>query len=72
MPSTGKCAIPFQILNRIFMTDILIIPNISHDLILKADFWVNTGIILRHNNWSSDAAVTIASVVNRETLQEDE
>lgn len=73
----GQCSIPIQVLDRVFVTDVLIVPEISHTLILGVDFWRNTGIVpnLKQNNWFFDETETqfdIASIVSKEILSEDE
>lgn len=73
----GRCTVPIEVQSRIFITDILIVPDLSHTLILGIDFWIHTGIIpnLKQDIWHFDATetqVALTSVKSKETLQDDE
>lgn len=73
----GKCSVPIQISDKIFLTDILIVPDLSHTLILGIDFWVNAGIVpnLKQNKWSfekTEKQLSVASVISKHILSDEQ
>lgn len=73
----GKCCIPIQVQDQVFVIEVSIVPDLAHTLILGVDFWVTTGIIpnLKQNNWSFDKSenqIPICSVLGRQVLPDDE
>lgn len=73
----GKCSVPVQVLDKVFLIDILIIPEISHTLVLGIDFWIATGIVpnLKQGNWTfdeSEPTVSVNSVIEHKMLTEDQ
>ncbi|KAJ8983149.1 hypothetical protein NQ317_016248 [Molorchus minor] len=61
----GSVDVPFQIQDRVKIITTLVVPSVSHSLILGADFWRLMGIVpdLRHGSWTfSSTNVVIDSV----------
>lgn len=61
----GSIDIPFQVQDRIKIVNTLVIPSISHALILGADFWRQMGIVpdLRHGSWTFSSNTVIVDSV---------
>lgn len=49
----GKVAVPLELMGRICVIDVLIVPELSHGLVLGMDFWLRMGIVpdLGRNEW---------------------
>lgn len=62
----GTVDIPFRVQNRVKIINTLVIPSISHSLVLGANFWRQMGIVpdLRHDSWTftTNSSVEIKSV----------
>lgn len=41
----GKVSVPFQLMNKVCLIDVLVLPQLSHRLILGIDFWLELRII---------------------------
>lgn len=50
----GCYEVPFKLLNRVVILDTLVVPSLSHTLILGADFFRKMGVVpdLRSNHWT--------------------
>lgn len=62
--SIGECEIPFRVRDRIRLLKVLVVPNLSHTLILGANFWKSMGIVpdLRHDEWHFSGQPTCGSI----------
>lgn len=51
--SVGAIDLPICLRGRLFLIEAIVVPELSHVLILGADFWRTVGIVpdLRHNEW---------------------
>lgn len=52
-PSVGTMAVPFCLMGRVCVIDVLVVPNLRHSLVLGSDFWIAMGIVpdLRRDVW---------------------
>lgn len=50
----GYISVPIEVCERIVLIDVLVVPSLSHSLILGADFWRKIGIVpnLRSKEWN--------------------
>lgn len=74
---SGQCSVPIQICDRFYVIDVLIVPDISHTLILGVNFWIKAGIVpnLKRGIWTFDETepmVYVNSVVSKDVLGQDE
>lgn len=74
--SIGLCEVPMKVRDRLRLIGTLVIPELSHDLILGADFWRSMGVVpdLRHNEWcfSGLPEVALDSVSDESVLTPEE
>ncbi|KAJ8972516.1 hypothetical protein NQ317_008068 [Molorchus minor] len=56
----GSYELPFKVLNRIILLEVLVVPSVSHMLILGVDFFKRMGIVpdLRNNHWTFSEQVS--------------
>lgn len=53
-PVLGSIHVPFKLRDRVCVIDVLVVPSVSHTLILGTDFWRCMGVVpdLRHGEWT--------------------
>lgn len=65
--SIGTVQTPVQLLHKVIILDILIVPSLPHTIILGLDFWKQMGIVpdLRNDVWSfSNSNITEVAALN--------
>lgn len=69
----GLYHVPIQLLDKVRIIEVLVVPDLPHTLILGIDFWVEMGIVpnLRHGCWTFDGgepSVQVNSVFAQDSL----
>lgn len=71
--SVGRVHVPFELMGKLCVLEVLVMPDLSHHLLLGTDFWIAMGIVpdLRSDVWHFSgcnpcdvAAVTDATVLS--------
>lgn len=72
--SIGCVRVPFKLMNRVELIDVLVVPELRHFLILGIDFWKRMQIIpdLRSDNWSFFSSVPAMSVTTEPVVTVDQ
>ncbi|KAJ8911597.1 hypothetical protein NQ315_003978 [Exocentrus adspersus] len=76
--SFGTCDVLFKVRGRTKLVKTLVVPTLSHTLILGANFWKQMGIVpdLRHNEWyfskEPEEIATMEYLVSQSVLLKDE
>lgn len=60
----GRVSTPIQLRDQVKVIDVLLVPSVTHPLILGADFWRIHGIVpdLRRGEWTFSTDIPISSV----------
>lgn len=61
---TGSISVPIQLRDQVKIIDVLLVPSVTHSLILGADFWRIHGIVpdLRRGEWTFTNEIPISSI----------
>lgn len=76
--SLGTVELPIHLRDRVRLMEVVVLPDLPHQLILGSDFWVTMGIIpnLRHNEWhfanSMDSICSIETSQDQTVLMDSE
>lgn len=70
----GYISVPIEVCERIVLIDVLVVPSLSHSLILGADFWRKIGIVpnLRSKEWNFLPDVSSIEDTAQTELTEDQ
>ncbi|KAJ8970821.1 hypothetical protein NQ314_001012, partial [Rhamnusium bicolor] len=73
----GRYNVPIQLIDRVRVIEVLVVPEVNHSLILGVDFWVDMGLVpnLRKACWTFDSdepCVNINSVLSKEGLTKEQ
>ena len=76
----GTVSVPFELEGKVSLVNVLVVPQLSHTLILGIDFWMQMGVVpdLRYNKWhftddNFDLTCDIAEAIcDQDTLTDEQ
>jgi transposase InsO family protein len=73
----GTVSVPFQLKHKVKLVEVLVVPSLSHTLILGIDFWMSMDLLpnLRDDVWhfsNCTPSVDVGTIESAETLSADQ
>ncbi|XP_060536007.1 uncharacterized protein LOC132707976 [Cylas formicarius] len=74
--SIGSVKTPMSLMGRVSIIDVLVVPELSNNLILGTDFWISMDVVpnLKRNEWrfGEYPMVEVCGITDESTLTEDQ